>query len=36
MADAPVVAVSRLLDERGLSAFHIKLLIWSLFIVVID
>jgi AAHS family 4-hydroxybenzoate transporter-like MFS transporter len=36
MADAPVVAVSRLLDERGLSSFHIKLLIWSLFIVVID
>ena len=36
MADAPVVAVSRLLDERGLSSFHIKLLIWSLFIVLID
>ena len=36
MADAPVVAVSRLLDERGLSTFHIKLLIWSLFIVLID
>jgi AAHS family 4-hydroxybenzoate transporter-like MFS transporter len=36
MADAPVVAVSRLLDERGLSAFHIKLLVWSLFIVLID
>ena len=36
MADAPVVAVSRLLDERGLSSFHVKLLIWSLFIVLID
>jgi AAHS family 4-hydroxybenzoate transporter-like MFS transporter len=36
MADAPVVAVSRLLDERGLSGFHIKLLVWSLFIVLID
>src|SRR5262245_2591099 len=36
MADAPVVAVSRLLDERGLSSFHIKLLVWSLFIVLID
>jgi AAHS family 4-hydroxybenzoate transporter-like MFS transporter len=36
MADAPVVPVSRLLDERGLSAFHIKLLIWSLFIVLMD
>src|SRR5215831_3205738 len=36
MADAPVVAVSRMLDERGLSSFHIKLLIWSFFIVLID
>jgi MFS transporter, AAHS family, 4-hydroxybenzoate transporter len=36
MADAPVVAVSRLLDERGLSAFHVKLLVWSAFIVLID
>ena len=25
-----------LFDERGLSAFHIKLLVWSLFIVLID
>jgi AAHS family 4-hydroxybenzoate transporter-like MFS transporter len=36
MAERPVVQVSRLLDERGLSAFHIRLLIWSLFLVVID
>jgi AAHS family 4-hydroxybenzoate transporter-like MFS transporter len=36
MADAAVVPVSHLLDERGLSAFHIKLLVWSAFIVLID
>ncbi|MBV9629211.1 MAG: MFS transporter [Xanthobacteraceae bacterium] len=36
MADAPVVPVSRLLNQRGLSGFHIKLLIWSLFIVLMD
>jgi AAHS family 4-hydroxybenzoate transporter-like MFS transporter len=36
MAGQPVVQVSRFLDERGLSAFHIKLIIWSLFIVFID
>src|ERR1700675_3117388 len=36
MADAQVVEVSRLLDERGLSSFQIKLIIWSLFIVFID
>jgi len=36
MADAQVVQVSRLLDERGLSSFQIKLLVWSIFIVVID
>ncbi len=36
MADGQVIQVSRLLDERGVSAFHIKLLIWSLFIVLID
>jgi AAHS family 4-hydroxybenzoate transporter-like MFS transporter len=36
MADGQVVQVSRLLDERGISAFHIKLIIWSLFIVLID
>jgi hypothetical protein len=32
----PVVQVSRLLDERGLSAFQIKLLVWSFFVVLID
>ena len=36
MADQPEVQVSRLLDERGLSSFQIKLLIWSFFIVLID
>jgi AAHS family 4-hydroxybenzoate transporter-like MFS transporter len=36
MADPAVVPVSRLLDERGLSSFHIKLLVWSFFIVLID
>src|SRR3954454_12699336 len=36
MTDQPVVQVSRLLDERGLSSFQIKLLIWSFFIVLID
>jgi AAHS family 4-hydroxybenzoate transporter-like MFS transporter len=36
MAEGPVVEVSRLLDESGLTSFHIRLLIWSLFIVLID
>ena len=36
MAEQSVVQVSRLLDERGLSAFQVKLIIWSLFIVLID
>jgi AAHS family 4-hydroxybenzoate transporter-like MFS transporter len=36
MADQPVVQVSRLLDERGLSSFQIKLLIWSILIALID
>ena len=35
MADE-VVPVSHMLDERGFAPFHIKLLIWSLFIVLID
>jgi AAHS family 4-hydroxybenzoate transporter-like MFS transporter len=34
--EEPVVQVSRLLDERGLSAFQIRLLVWSLFLVLID
>src|SRR3954468_19171014 len=36
MANQPEVQVSRLLDERGLSSFQVKLLIWSFFIVLID
>ena len=36
MADQPVVQVSRLLDERGLSSFQIMLIVWSFFIVLID
>ena len=36
MNDQPVVQVSRLLDERGLSSFQIKLIVWSFFIVLID
>jgi AAHS family 4-hydroxybenzoate transporter-like MFS transporter len=36
MADQPVVPVSRLLDESGLTSFHIKLLVWSFFIALID
>ena len=36
MAEQPVVLVSKLLDERGLSSCQIPLLIWSLFIVFVD
>jgi AAHS family 4-hydroxybenzoate transporter-like MFS transporter len=36
VTDQTVVQVSRLLDERGLSPFQIKLLVWSFFIVLID
>ena len=36
MADAPVVQVSHLLDERGVTSFHVKLIVWSLFIAFID
>jgi MFS transporter, AAHS family, 4-hydroxybenzoate transporter len=36
MADQTVVQVSRLLDERGLGSFQIKLLAWSFFMVLID
>jgi MFS transporter, AAHS family, 4-hydroxybenzoate transporter len=36
MAHRTEVQVSRLLDERGLSSFQIRLLVWSLFIVLID
>ena len=36
MAEIAQIQVSRLLDERGLSAFQIKLIAWSLLIVLID
>jgi len=36
MSDVAIVQVSRLLDQRGLSSFQIKLLIWSFFMVLID
>ena len=36
MADEPVVQLSQLLDEGGMSSFHIKLIVWSLLIVFID
>jgi MFS transporter, AAHS family, 4-hydroxybenzoate transporter len=36
MPHRPEIQVSRLLNEGGLSAFQIKLIIWSLFIVLID
>jgi len=34
--DGEVIQVSRLLDERGLSAFQVKVLIWSVLIALID
>jgi MFS transporter, AAHS family, 4-hydroxybenzoate transporter len=36
MAGEPEIHVSRLLDERGLSAFQIKVLVWSILIALID
>jgi AAHS family 4-hydroxybenzoate transporter-like MFS transporter len=36
MDNPRVIEVSHLLDQRGVTSFHIKLLIWSLFIVFID
>ncbi len=36
MAGEPEVQVSQLLDERGLSAFQIRVLIWSILIALID
>jgi AAHS family 4-hydroxybenzoate transporter-like MFS transporter len=36
MSEVAIVQVSRLLDQRGLSSFQIKLLIWSFFMVLID
>jgi MFS transporter, AAHS family, 4-hydroxybenzoate transporter len=36
MADANTVPVSKMLDERGIGTFHIILIIWTLFISLID
>jgi MFS transporter, AAHS family, 4-hydroxybenzoate transporter len=36
MADQPIVQVSRLLDERGLSPFHVKLLAWAALVAMVD
>jgi len=36
MAEQPVVQVSRLLDERGLSSFQITLMVWSILLALID
>src|SRR6185312_770239 len=36
MADRPVVQVSRLLDERGLSSFHYNLIFWCVLLSLID
>ena len=36
MAETPVVHVSRLLDERGISGFHIQLITWSVLIALFD
>jgi MFS family permease len=36
MAGAPEIEVSRLLDERGISAFQIRLLFWAILLSLID
>jgi len=36
MAETPVVHVSRLLDERGISGFHIQMIVWSVLIALFD
>ncbi len=36
MAGEPEIQLSRLLDERGLSSFQIRVLVWSILIAVID
>jgi len=36
MAGEPEIQVSRLLDERGLSSFQIKMLVWTILVGVID
>ena len=36
MAEAPVVQVSHLLDERGITSFHVHLIFWSVLIALFD
>jgi AAHS family 4-hydroxybenzoate transporter-like MFS transporter len=36
MAEAPVVQVSHLLDERGVTGFHVQLIVWSVLIALFD
>src|SRR5919198_4257133 len=36
MAQTPVVQVSHLLDERGISGFQIQLIVWSVLIALFD
>jgi MFS transporter, AAHS family, 4-hydroxybenzoate transporter len=36
MAGEPEIQLSRLLDERGLSSFQIRVLVWSILIAIID
>src|SRR3954463_11470244 len=36
MANAPVVAVSTLLDQRGITSFHVRLIFWSALIALFD
>jgi AAHS family 4-hydroxybenzoate transporter-like MFS transporter len=36
MADRPVVAVSTLLDQRGITSFHVRLIFWSALIALFD
>jgi AAHS family 4-hydroxybenzoate transporter-like MFS transporter len=36
MAETPVVQVSNLLDERGITGFHIQIIVWSVLIALFD
>jgi MFS transporter, AAHS family, 4-hydroxybenzoate transporter len=36
MPEQPIVEVSRLLDDRGLTSFHIKLIAWAALVALID
>ena len=36
MAGTPVVQVSQLLDERGITGFHVQLIFWSVLIALFD